>query len=273
MARKKNTKTPLAIVILTGSTGRTCEAVVDAAKAQFDDPDLRIVRKTQVRTIRAALAAVKYAAEHDAVLCYSLVAPKVRAAVVQEIERRRIAAVDILGPMLTVLEDHLGQTPRLRPGLSYQLQKEKFDRVEAVDFTLAHDDGCGMADLHKADVTLVGASRCCKSVTCFYLAYRGIRAANVPLIPGCELPSELLAIEPKKVIGLTMNAKRLHSVREARIRTMGNASFGGYGDLREISTELQYVNSILAKHRWRRIDVSYTSVEEVAKEIVEMLGK
>jgi hypothetical protein len=272
MAPKKKAKASLTLVILTGSTGRTCDAVVDAARAQFDDPEVRIVRKTQVRTIRAALAAVKYAVDHNAVLCYSIVAPKVRAAVVREIQRRRIAAVDILGPMLTVMEDHLGQTPRLRPGLSYQLQKEKFDRMEAVDFTLAHDDGCGLADLHKADVVLVGASRCCKSVTCFYLAYRGICAANVPLIPGCELPKELLAIASKKVIGLTMNAKRLHSVRDARIQTMGNAKFGNYGDLREINTELKYVISIMAKHRWRRIDVSYTSVEEVAKEIVKMLA-
>jgi regulator of PEP synthase PpsR (kinase-PPPase family) len=245
--------------------------VVQAARAQFDDPEIQIVRKTHVRTSRAASAAVKYAAEHNAVVCYSLVAPKVRQAAVREIQRRRVPAVDVLGPVLSILEDHLGQAPRLRAGLSYQLQKERFDRVDAVDFTLAHDDGCGLADLDQADVVLVGVSRCSKSVTCFYLAYRGIRAANVPLVPGCELPNKLLSLPAKKVIGLTMNAKRMRSLREARVRDIRDASFGNYADLREINRELTFANAVMAEHRWRRIDVSYLSVEEVAKQIIKMI--
>jgi regulator of PEP synthase PpsR (kinase-PPPase family) len=273
MSPKKHSASPLRLVILSGSTGRTCDEVVRAAQAQFDDPAIEIVRKTQVRTARAAVAAVKDAAEQNAVVCYSLVAPKIRAAAVQEIERRRVPAVDILGPVLSLLEDHLGQAPRLRPGLSYQLHQERFDRADAVDFTLAHDDGCGLADLHKADVVLVGVSRSAKSVTCFYLAYRGIRAANVPLIPGCALPDELLALPSRKVIGLTMNAKRLRSVRESRVRDIRDASFGSYADVREIDRELKYAQAVMAKHRWRRIDVSYASVEEVAKDIMQMIAE
>jgi regulator of PEP synthase PpsR (kinase-PPPase family) len=144
--------------------------------------------------------------------------------------------------------------------------------MDAIDFTLAHDDGCGLPDVAKADVVVVGVSRSSKSVTCFYLAYRGIRAANVPLIPGCEPPAELLSLPSRKVIGLTMNASRLRSLREARIQTMGKADFAKYGDLREISEELKYAAAMMSERSWRRIDVSYMSVEEVAKQIVAMLA-
>ena len=273
MSPKKRKKgKALTIVVLSGSTGRTCDEVIQAALAQFDDPNVSIVRETKVGTIRAAKRAIKYAAEHNAVICHTIIAPKIRQAVIRETERLGVPTIDILGPVLTVMEDHLEQVPRLRAGLSYQLKKEHFDRRDAIDFTLVHDDGCGLADLAKADVVIVGVSRSSKSVTCFYLAYRGIRAANVPLIPGCEPPSELLSLPSEKVVGLTMNANRLRSLREARIQTMGKANFDKYGDLRAINEELKYANSVFGKHSWRRIDVSYTSVEEVAKEIVAMIG-
>jgi regulator of PEP synthase PpsR (kinase-PPPase family) len=270
MSPKKRSR-QLTIYVLSGSTGRTCDEVLGAALAQFDQPNVRIVHKVKIRSAKAATAAVQEAAELGAVICHSLVAPRVREAVVEETNRLRVPTVGILGPVLTLLEDHLGQTPRLRPGLSYQLQKERLDRFDAVDFTLCHDDGCGLADLDRADVVVVGVSRASKSVTCFYLAYRGIRAANVPLIPGSEPPSQLLAIDPHKVIGLTMNANRLSSLREARIQTMGNVDLAKYGGLEDIRRELKYANSMIDKHGWRKIDVSYKSVEEVAKEIVSMI--
>ncbi len=273
MSPKKRKKgKALTVVVLSGSTGRTCDEVIQAALAQFDAPEVNIVRETKVRTIRAAVRTVKYAAEHNAVICHTIVAPKIRQAVVRETKRLHVPTIDILGPVLTVMEDHLEQAPRLRPGLSYQLRKEKFDRRDAIDFTLVHDDGCGLADLAKADVVIVGVSRSSKSVTCFYLAYRGLRAANVPLIPGCEPPAELLSLPSEKVIGLTMNANRLRSLREARIQMMGKANFEKYGGLQGINEELKYAAAIMAEHSWRRIDVSYTSVEEVAKEIVAMTG-
>jgi len=274
MSPKKKTKAkPLTIVTLSGSTGTTSEEVIQAALAQFKDPNVQIVAKTKVRTIRAAERAVKYAAEHDAVLCHTIVAPKVREAVVRESRRLDVPTVDLLGPILSLLEDHLHQTPRLRPGLSYRLRKEQFDRRVAVDFTLSHDDGCGLADIDKADVVLVGVSRSSKSVTCFYLAYWGIRAANVPLIPGCDPPAELLALPKKKVIGLTVNANRLRSLRRTRLEMMGDVELDKYVDPTELNRELNAAIALMSKYRWRRIDVSYMSVEEIAKEVATMIGR
>ena len=262
---------PLTICILSGSTGRTCDEVLKAALAQFGDPDVRVVRRRNLRSEADVIREVHYAADAGAVICHSLVVPQLRDTLVREATRLRVPTIDVLGPLITLLQDHLGQTPRGLPGLAFQMQRERLERIEAVDFTLAHDDGAGLADLDQADVVLVGASRVSKSVTCFYLAYEGIRAANVPLLAGVEPPPELSALDRNKVIGLTMNAARLQSLRQARIKTLGVGSFDKYGSLHEIDAELRDLERTMARHGWRRIDVSYLSVEEVAKEVVALI--
>jgi regulator of PEP synthase PpsR (kinase-PPPase family) len=261
------------IVLLSGSTGRTCAEVFRAGLAQFDSPDVKIVHKTNVRSVAEATDAVVQAAESKAVILHSIVDPEVREAFLEQSKALNVPSVDVLGPVLTLLEDHLGQSPHGQPGLSYQHRREHFDRIDAVSYTLTHDDGCRIQGLPEADVVIVGVSRASKSVTCFYLAYRGVRAANVPLIPDCEPPQELLTIDPRKVIGLTMNANRLARVREVRIGMMGRGPFQQYGDTREIERELNFANALMARHGWRKIDVSYMSVEEVAKEVMSMLEK
>jgi [pyruvate, water dikinase]-phosphate phosphotransferase / [pyruvate, water dikinase] kinase len=261
------------IILLSGSTGRTVEEVVKAALAQFKDPDVTIDLRPRVRSVKAALRIIDEAAESKAIVFYSLVAPKVRDAVVHHTQARKVPSVDVLGPVLTALNDYLGESPRMRPGLSYQLRKEHFDRIEAVNFTLAHDDGCAADGLPRADVVLVGPSRVAKSVTCFYLAYRGVRAANVPLVPGWELPEQLTGLDKQKVIGLTMNPARLQSIRRQRVRDMGRGPFDRYDDLDTVRQELREACRTVARLGWRSIDVSYKSVEEVAREVLTMIGR
>jgi hypothetical protein len=266
--RKPAAKT---VFVISGATGRTCDVLLRAALAQFGNPEVAIVRRTKVRSSRAAVKAVREASEQSAVIFHSLVSPRVRKSMIDECERRRVPAIDVLGPALTLLEDHFNRKPRRRPGLSYQFQKERFERIDAVDFTLAHDDGCGLADLDRADVVVVGVSRSSKSVTCFYLAYRGVRAANVPLVPGCEPPAPLLKLEPAKVFGLTMNPRRLYSLRQARAEALGEVSVGSYVDERGIARELRDADRLIEQQGWQKIDVSYLSVEEVATQILNHL--
>jgi regulator of PEP synthase PpsR (kinase-PPPase family) len=273
MGKGKRKPGSLQVVILTGGSGRTADSVLKSALAQFESPQVEVVHATNVRTSRSGAAAIKKAAENGAVVCHSLVDPKIREAVVREAEQRSVPLVDILGPVITLLSDHLGKDPRNQPGLSYALQKKQFDLYTAVDFTLAHDDGSGLHDLHEADVVLVGVSRTCKSVTCFYLAHRGIKAANVPLIPGHELPVELQRIDPERVIGLTMNAQRLSKVREARATHLNAGAMEAYIEAREIIRELRTASRLMADCGWRSIDVSYLSVEEVAAQVLVLLGQ
>lgn len=262
----------LTICILSGATGRTCDEVLKAALAQFDEPAVRIVRRRNLRSEADVIREVRNAADAHAVLCHSLVVPQLRETLVRESTRLRVPTIDVLGPLITMLQDHLGQAPRGLPGRSFQMQRARLERIEAVDFTLAHDDGAGLTDLDQADVVLVGASRVSKSVTCFYLAYEGICAANVPLLAGVEPPPELSAFDRNKVIGLTMNAARLQNLRQARIKTLGDGSFDKYGSLHEIEAELRDLERTMARHGWRRIDVSYLSVEEIAREVVALIS-
>lgn len=270
----KSPDNPLLIIIISGATGRTAGQVVNAALAQFDRPNVRMIRKNNVRSATAARRIVRELASEHAVICHSLVSPAVRDAVVDEASRRLIPTVDILGRVLAVLSDQLGVAPQRKPGLSYKLQKEYYDRIDAVSFTLDHDDGAGLATLSEADVVLVGVSRASKSVTCFYLAYRGVRAANVPLIPGIEPPRELLAMPRQKVIGLTVTPNRLRNVREVRRHKLGGGGVVDYYvGLTEIGTELRYALKIMKKYGWRCIDVSYMAVEEAAVQVLQSIGR
>ena len=212
-------------------------------------------------------------ADKNVVICHSLVTPEVRDAVLEETKRHMIPNVDILGRVVAMLSDHLGDKPAEKPGLSYKLQKGYFDRIDAVSFTLDHDDGAHPDTLAKADVVLVGVSRVSKSVTCFYLGYRGIRAANVPIIPGCELPKQLFKIPKEKVIGLVVNPSRLQNVREVRQEVLGAGQLDYYVNRSDINQELRYAQDVINKNGWRCIDVSYMAVEEVAREVMQMIGE
>jgi regulator of PEP synthase PpsR (kinase-PPPase family) len=130
--------------------------------------------------------------------------------------------------------------------------------------------------LAEADVVLVGPSRVAKSVTCFYLAYRGVRAANVPLVLGVPPPPQRGTLDPFRVIGLTMNPHRLRAIRETRtghFAVDAQSALSDYSDPQQIAQELRYALSLIEQHGWRHIDVSYKSVEETAEEVLRMLGR
>jgi regulator of PEP synthase PpsR (kinase-PPPase family) len=267
MSKKK--ARPLHIVVVSGGTGHTGEQVVRAALAQFDRPEVRVVVEGQVRTPAAVKELVRRAKREHAMICQTLVVPELREAAVREAEALMVPIVDALGPVVALIADYLEAEPLNQPGLFHALNKEQFDRMDAVDFTLAHDDGQRAHELEAADVVLVGISRVSKSVTCFYLAYRGIRAANVSLALGIRPPDTLLALPTDKVVALTMNAHRLQAIREVRGQQWGGA-MDSYADPRHIAQELATANKLIAVQGWRCIDVSYKAVEEVAAEIVSM---
>jgi regulator of PEP synthase PpsR (kinase-PPPase family) len=265
-------KIPAKIVILSGGTGRTADQVLNAALAQFENPQVEIVRKRNIRGVNEARQIIQQAADDGAIVCHTLVEPDIHEAVHRHLLQLNVPSVDLLGPVVRLLADHLGEVPRGQAGLLYELCKEQFDRSDAVDFTFAHDDGQRVHDLELADVVLVGVSRASKSVTCFYLAARGIRAANVPLILNCPLPTELESLDPRRVIGITMNLARLRSVRQTRLEHLSKQRpIGGYAEQQDIAAEVRYAAEIMSRHKWRYVDVSYKATEEVASEIIQML--
>lgn len=272
MADTKTHRLPQ-IFVLSGGTGRTADQLLRAALAQFPSSEVDIVHHVAIRSKERAVEIVRKASDQGALVCHSLVDPTIRMAVDAELRRRGVPCIDVLGPSLSLLGDHLGKVPQGRAGLMYTLHHEQVDRMDAMDFTLAHDDGNRLADLKHADVVLVGASRTSKSVTCFYLAFRGIRAGNVPLVPGHPLPVELTRISPRRVIGLTMNAAHLEAIRQSRMPHISAHPVPRYAERLDIQAELREVRHLMASHHWECVDVSYMATEEVAARIIEMLPR
>lgn len=260
------------IFLVSDGTCRTCEQVARAVLVQFEHP-LRMVHKTSVRDVGAAQAAVREAAEAGGVILYTLIAGPVREAMREASARMMVPAVDVLGPVMRCIDDYARSPRREAPGRLYQSNREYFDRIDAVEFTLAHDDGCRLNDLDKADVVLVGVSRSSKSTTCFFLAYSGIRAANVPLFADAEPPRELRELDPRRVIGLIANAHRLQAVREARLMSWEQGLSQEYVDRVRIGREIRASREQMERYGWRWIDVSYKATEEVAREVRQMLAE
>ncbi|RMF73501.1 MAG: kinase/pyrophosphorylase [Planctomycetota bacterium] len=261
------------LFLVSDGTCRTCEQILRAVLVQFPDVRIRLVKKKAVRSAEVAAAVVEAAAAAGAPVFYTLVEPETRAAIQRAAAEHLVACVDLLGPVLGNLFDLFQQSPVPTPGMLYRSNREYFDRIDAVEYTLKHDDGRRLHELKDADVVLVGASRTSKSTTCFYLAYSGIRAANVPLFAGSDPPKELLKIDPRRVIALTANPHRLQSVREARLTAWGQPLDDDYADLHAISRELRTLMELYESQNWRCIDVSYRAIEEVAREVRRLLAE
>jgi len=261
------------IYLVSDGTCRTCEQVIMAVLVQFEDADIRLVKKANVRRAEAVEELIREAAREHAHVFYTLVAEEARQAMARAAQQHMVPVTDLLGPVMVSLYDLLKHVPRVRPGILHRSSEDQVQRIEAVEYTLEHDDGRGLHDLDKADVVLVGVSRVSKSTTCFYLAYGGVRAANVPLFPDSEPPEELVRLDKRRVIGLTMNPRRLQVVRESRLRQWGMHLHEAYADRVLIARELRAAHEVMKKHGWRCIDASYKAVEEIAREVRQLLDE
>ncbi len=264
--------TPPTIYVVSDGRGETGAQVVDAALVQFKGHENLLIRRGNIRSPEAVRTIVEEANAANAIIFYTLVSEDTRHAMKEISEILLVPAVDILGPAFSALHDLFKSAPQSTPGLLYESDRERFDRIAAIDYTLKHDDGQRPRELDGADVVIVGVSRASKTSTCFYLAYAGIRAANVPLLPDIKPPPQLLGLDPEKVVGLRVNVMRLRTLREARVQSMHMGRIESYLDKREIAREVREANRLMDEHGWQNIDASYKAIEEIAKEIMVMRG-
>jgi regulator of PEP synthase PpsR (kinase-PPPase family) len=159
-----------------------------------------------------------------------------------------------------------------RPGGQHEVDQRYLHRIEALNFTIQHDDGQGLDGLENAEVVLVGASRTSKTPTCVYLAIRGIRAANVPIVPGMALPQAVKAAKKPLVVGLWASPDRLVQVRRNRLNTLGEVRDTSYADLEQVRDEVTATRRLFEQMGWPTIDVSRRSVEETSAAILNLLG-
>jgi regulator of PEP synthase PpsR (kinase-PPPase family) len=266
--------TPQPIYVVSDGTGLTAETVVSAAAGQFFGAIFDVRRRPLVRTIEQARSVITEAAETHGIIVYTLVVPELRRAVEEECARRGVPAVDIIGGLVQRLEEAFGLIPAGEPGLrGIQLDPVYFNRIDAIEYTVSHDDGQHPETLGDADVVLVGGSRTSKTPLSIFLAhYRGWKVANVPMVLGIEPPHELHRIDQKKIIGLTIQPGRLVNLRRARLESLGRDPDGPYTSLDQVTDELAYARRIYRHgYPWPIIDTTNRSVEEVAREIIALI--
>jgi regulator of PEP synthase PpsR (kinase-PPPase family) len=188
----------------------------------------------------------------------------------REAERRGVVTVDLLGPMISKVAQHLRAEPRLEPGLLHGFSDEYFKRIEAVEFAVQHDDGANLHTLHEADIVLTGPSRCSKTPLSMYLAQRGYKTGNVPLVEGMDAPRALLEADPRKVFGLIIDVTTLLGVRQARVRELHSSPYSTYTDRDTIELEIDGAKRLFREQRWRSLDISGRAVEENAARILDL---
>lgn len=261
----------LTIIVVSDATGETAERMVRSALVQFENAQTMIVRHGETRTPEQVRVVVQEAAYHDAIILHTLVSDELRDLMLAETRLRGVDSLDLMGPVLERLAHHLRLAPQEKPGLYRQLVEAKSREIEAVDFAFRHDDGQRVNELDRAEIVLVGVSRAMKTPTMLYLAYRGWFAANVPLILEVQPPAKLFTLPRERVFCLDIEPERLLELRLARA-TASHLPIEPYATSEYIEQELSYAHQLSREHRWRIIDVTGKSVEEVAREIIILLA-
>ncbi len=257
---------------VSDGTGETALSIVRAVKVQFENADIHIERFNKIRTRGVLENILERALERNATVVATLVDPELRVFLISRAMQLGVHVVDILFPLLETLSKQLGKRPSAIPGLLRALDESYFRRVWAIEYTVRHDDGMATHDLAEADIVLAGISRTSKTPLSMYLGHKGYKVANIPLVPGVELPEELALIDQNKVIGLIIDPDRLAEIRAARIEALGSAPTGDYADSHKIFEELEWSREIFKRNkRWPVLDVTGKALEENAVEIERII--
>ncbi len=260
------------IWVISDGSGSTAERVLQASLVQFGDEKVKVERIPDVRTSEQIERIVSTAAKKKGLVAYTLVTPELRKEIATRANELSVPTVDLLGPLLATLTAFLAAPPESKPGLLGELDHHYFKRIDAVGFTVKHDDGHGLHDLRKADVVILGVSRTSKTPLSMYLAYnKGLLVANIPIILGLDPPTELFEIDQRRIVGLTINPDLLVSLRQTRLAQMIHSDIN-YGDARHVIEELTYSHQIFRKNpKWPVIDITGKAVEEMANEVCSLL--
>lgn len=259
------------IFAISDGTAATADTVARAALVQFDTA-VDVERFREVRTADQLLAIIRLAASENAIIVHTLVSEELRLLVLSKCREANVTSVDLIGPLLSRLSEMLHLDPLGQPGMLRPFDAENVQRIEAINFAVKHDDGQHIQDLEQAEIVLVGVSRTGKTPLSIFLAYRGWRVANVPLVSGLTPPRGLFDLPRNRVVGLVANPERLTLLRQSRTARMGIRQ-RGYATIDYVRKELTFAYEVFEKRRdWPIVDVTNKSIEETAVEIISVIG-
>lgn len=256
--------------LLSDSTGETLEMIAKAALAQFDDPDVTRHFWPMVRSKQHLDRIMEEFKANPGLVLYTLANPETRARLEERCRTLGLPHVAALDGVMQALEERLGQEAHSRTGARHVMDEAYFDRVDAIQFTIAHDDGIGWEAWEEADIVLAGVSRTSKTPTSIYLANRGFKVANIPLVVESPPPTSLFQLRHPMVVGLTTAPKRLIQIRRNRLLSLNEKAETAYVDEERVEKEVAFARRMFADNGWPVIDVTRRSIEETAAAVIKL---
>lgn len=259
--------------LLSDSTGETLEMIAKAALAQFEGADVLRHFWPMVRSKQHLDRIMGEIAANPGLVFYTMANIETRTLLVDRCRALGLPVVSVLDTAIEALGAALGQDPRARPGGRHVLNEAYFARVDAIHYTIAHDDGVLWEDWEEADIVLAGVSRTSKTPTSIYLAQRGYKVANIPIVVESPPPPALFDLKHPLVVGLTTAPERLIQVRRNRLLSLNQAPETAYVDQERVAREVQYARRMFADNAWPVIDVTRRSIEEAAAAIINLYNE
>ncbi len=263
---------PFHLHLVSDSTGETIESLTRACVAQFEEVHVKKHRWSLIRSPILLQKVLHGIQQNRGLVLYTFVNEELRGTLEVFCGERNIPCIAVLKPVLRGLSSLFGKTPSHYPGRQHVLDEDYFARINAMDFAMAQDDGHGLDRLEEADVIVIGVSRSSKTPTCIYLARGGIRAANIPIIPGHSMP-DLTVYKKALIVGLTKDAESLVAIRRSRMALLNENRETSYTDPEQVKAELQEARRFFARLKCPVIDVSRKSIEETSAEIMILLSQ
>ena len=264
---------PLHLHLVSDSTGETLEMIAKAALAQFEHATVVRHFWPMVRSRQHLDRIVSELTAKPGLVFYTLVNAETRARLEEHCRHLSLPAVPVLDEVTAALANALGQVAQGRPGRQHLMDEAYFSRVDAIQYTIAHDDGIASEDWEEADIVLAGVSRSSKTPTSIYLANRGYKVANIPLVVESPPPPALFTLKKPLIVGLTNSPERLVQIRRNRLLTLGETMRTDYVDAERVQAEVAFARRMFADRGWPVIDVTRRSIEETAAAIIRLLDE
>ena len=262
------------LLVVSDGGGTTAEAAVEAAMAQFPDVSFTILRRPGVRTREQVLRVVHEAAVAHGIVVHTIVIQEIRRLLVSECRLRLLPHFDLIGPLIGHITQEVGRPPILQPGVARAIDIDYFQRIDAIQFTVQHDDGQNINGIDEADIVLVGVSRCSKTPLSIYLSMRGWKVANLPIVLGIEPPSKIEEIDQTKIVALWIDLDHLIQIRRNRLESLEQVRDGDYANPDKVKAELDFCRRIVRRgYPWPMVNITGKSIEESAKEVVAVVER
>ena len=260
----------ISVYILSDSVGETAQYVARAAANQFPNVEVAYKHIPFVEDVNYITSVLESIDPKNSILMFTLVVEKLQKCVVEFCENHNIAYFDVLATPFKAFEKLTDTKPVGHPGVVQRMDESYFKKIEAMEFAIKYDDGRDVVGIENADLVLIGVSRTSKTPLSMYLAYRGIKVANIPLVPEVKVDKRLFEIPKQKIIGLTIQPDTLEEIRQERVKGLGVSGATDYTDLKRIFDELDHSEQIMKRIGCPIIDVSHKAVEETASVILQI---